>query len=206
MTIRKYLKSLLPAVLVFNLFLTSCKNNDTPTPSDARQFGIFRVLQDDVTISMDGPITSSSLNDFNSLFVAFPNVNKIDIVQCGGSMDDEINLQLSSKVHQENIDIHLLDNGLIASGGVDFFLAGINRTKGTNTMIGVHSWGTSSEQATDFPVGHANHLPYIDYYVFVGFTQQQAEDFYYFTINAASANEIYYMTDEEIEQYNLITP
>ncbi|MDG2195217.1 MAG: hypothetical protein P8K77_10315 [Polaribacter sp.] len=77
-----------------------------------------------------------------------------------------------------------MDNGEIASGGVDFFIAGIQRTKGSNIKIGVHSWAGDNETATDFPVGHANHLPYINYYISVGFTKQQVESFYYFTINA----------------------
>ncbi len=145
-------------------------------PNQTR-FGIFNVLDNETTIEMNGDIGSSSLDDFNDLLSNFPNVNRIEIVECGGSADDFINLQLSLKVHQEGIDIHLLDNGLIASGGVDFFLAGINRTKGSNTQIGVHSWGSEDESgnpisAADFPVGDENHLPYIEYYMDIGFTQQ----------------------------------
>ncbi len=101
--------------------------------------------------------------------------------------------------------IHLMDNGTIASGGVDLFLAGVKRTKGKNCQIGVHSWGGSGETATDFPVGHEYHLPYINYYVEIGFSQQEAEDFYYFTIYSAPEKSIHWMTDEEIEKYNLIT-
>jgi hypothetical protein len=188
--------------LIASIGLFSCnKNNDSN-----RQFGIFKVLADDVTVEMEGTISSSSLINFNSLVADFPNVDKINIKNCDGSSDDEINLQLSIKVHQKGINIHLMDNGEIASGGVDFFIAGIQRTKGINTKIGVHSWAGDNFTATDFPVGHANHLPYINYYISVGFTQQQAEDFYYFTINAAPANSIHWMTETEITQYNLITP
>ncbi len=98
-----------------------------------------------------------------------------------------------------------MDNAEIASGGVDFFLAGVKRTRGKNTKIGVHSWGGDGESATDYPRGHANHLPYIKYYVLIGFTQKQAEDFYYFTIYAAPANGIHWMTEAEIKKYNMIT-
>ena len=63
----------------------------------------------------------------------------------------------------------MLDNGLIASGGVDFFLAEIKRTRDSNTQIGVHAWSAGNNvSATDFPVGHANHLPYINYYKSIG--------------------------------------
>ena len=192
-------------VLFITVGMLSCKKDDDAA-NNSRIRGIFMVLEGNTIIEMNGVIGSSSLSDFNKLYASFPNVNTINIKQCDGSEDDETNLQLSARVHKLNINTHLLDNGLIASGGVDFFLAGIQRTKGTNTQIGVHSWSDGgSVQATDFPVGHANHLPYINYYVSVGFTRQQAEDFYYFTINAAPAEGIHWMTNEEITTYKLIT-
>ncbi|PIE51051.1 MAG: hypothetical protein CSA38_00105 [Flavobacteriales bacterium] len=188
----------------------SCNRDDNKTNEITNQaqrdFGIFKVLQDNKTIEMNGDIRTRTLADFNQLIAKFPNIEKINIKNCGGSLDDETNLQLSLKVHQKGIEIHLMDNAEIASGGVDFFVAGVRRTKGANTKIGVHAWGGDGDSATDYPVGHANHLSYINYYVAVGFTQQQAEDFYYFTINAAPANGIHWMTEAEIAQYHLIKP
>lgn len=204
MIFSKKFRPLLFICIAVSLTLVACKKDDDSVPN-TRQFGSFKVLDDDTTLEMNGEISSSSLNDFNNLEAAFPNINKINIKECGGSSDDEINLQLSAKVHQKGINIHLMDNGLIASGGVDFFLAGIQRTKGTNTKIGVHSWSDGNKDATAFPVGHANHLPYINYYVSVGFTQQEAEDFYYFTINAAPAEGIHWVTDAEISKYKILT-
>lgn len=197
--------ALLIGVLLIG-FSSCSKSDDTTTVSTSRTQGIFTVLAGDTTIEMNGIIGSTSLSDFNTLYTAFPNINKIEIIRCDGSTDDQINLQLSVRVHQLNINTHLKTNGVIASGGVDFFLAGIQRTRGTNIMVGVHSWANSSGQtATDFPVGHANHLPYINYYVSVGFTQQQAEDFYYFTINASPASSIHFMTEAEMLTYTIFT-
>lgn len=198
-----------PIFLLFFFLLFSCSEEDDNINPSSTQFGIFAVQADETTVRMDGEITSSTLNDFNQLLQNYPNVNRIEIVECEGSSDDEINLQVSLKVHQQGIETHLNDNGLIASGGVDFFLAGIRRTKGSNTQIGVHSWGGEDDDgneisATDFPVGHSNHLPYIEYYQAVGFSQQDAEDFYYFTINAAAPEDIHWMTDAEIAQYNIL--
>jgi hypothetical protein len=98
----------------------------------------------------------------------------------------------------------LLSDAEIASGAVDFFLAGIKRTRESGSLIGVHSWASGRQEAADFPVGHENQLPYIDYYVEMGFSQEDAEAFYYFTINAAPAADIYWMTDAEIDQYKLL--
>jgi hypothetical protein len=159
---------------------------------------------------MNGVINSKSLKNFNNIYSAYPNIKNINIKTCEGSMDDETNLLLSAKVHELKINIHLMDNGLIASGGVDFFLAGIKRTMGSNTKIGVHSWAGSNDDGKEvtakyFPVGHQFHLPYINYYKNVGFTQKDAEAFYYFTINAAKAESIHWMTIEVIIKYKLLT-
>lgn len=196
-------------VILFISF-SSCSDDNYNEPSPQETiFGIFEVMEDERTVEMDGDIDSNSLDDFLDLIEYFPNIESIEIVECGGSLDDEINLQLSLRVHQLGISTHLLDNGLIASGGVDFFLAGVSRTKGSNTMIGVHSWATEDDNgnpisATDYPVGHVEHLPYINYYVDVGFTQQEAEDFYYFTINAAAPEDMHYMTEQEIADYKIL--
>ncbi len=104
-----------------------------------RQFGIFKVLEDNKTVEMDGEIRTQTLGHFEQLQANYPNIKTINIKDCGGSLDDEANLKLSLKVHQNDINIHLLDNAEIASGGVDFFLAGIKRTKGnlcTNCRTG----------------------------------------------------------------------
>ena len=89
---------------------------------------------------------------------------------------------------------------------MDLFLAGTTRTREAGSQIGVHSWSDGRNEATDYPVGHENHDLYINYYIEMGFSQADAEAFYYFTINAAPANGIHWMTDAEIDQYKLLTP
>ncbi len=185
-------------ILLLTVFFTSCKVQQ-------KQFGVFRVLDDRTTVEMDGEVGRSTFKKFNRLLSHYPNITQLNIKNCDGSDDDDVNIQLAQKVHQMGINTHLMDNGIIASGGTDLFLAGIKRTKGKNTIIGVHSWGGDDIKATDFPVGDENHKFYIDYYVSIGFTQQQAEDFYYFTINSAPADDMHDMTEEEIVKYKLIT-
>jgi len=203
---KHFFKSILLLFLTIGIAISCDSDDNTNTTSTSiRTKGIFTVQTGDNVIEMNGVIGNSSLNDFNTLYTAFPNIKTINIKNCDGSEDDDTNLLLSKRIYDLNINTHLLDNGLIASGGVDFFLAGIQRTRGSNTQIGVHSWSDGNgTQATDFAVGHANHLPYINYYVSVGFTQNQAETFYYFTINAATAQSIHWMTDAEIVTYTIL--
>jgi len=166
---------------------------------------IFKISNDEKSIVLDGVINSSAYNVFKRLTDENPQIKRLEIVNCDGSINDDVNLKLAKYIYDKGFSTHLNDNGLVASGGTDLFLAGRKRTKGVNTKIGVHSWAGSNVTATDFPVGHKNHLPYIKYYVSVGFTQQRAEDFYYFTINAAPAEGVHWMTALEIEQYIIVT-
>lgn len=198
-------RKIVMVTIAFFMLLASCTGNNEVVIKDSQTvFGIFKVLQDGKTAEMNGTINSSSLVNFNKLFQKNPKVTKINIKQCDGSSDDEVNLLVSKRVYDLNIEIHLLNNAEIASGGVDFFLAGKRRTRGSGTKIGVHSWSNGQNEATDFPVGHANHLPYINYYKSIGFTDEEAKAFYYFTINAAAAKDIHWMTEEEIVKYKML--
>lgn len=181
---------------------TSCKKDNDVLATD---FGIFST-QDATTAIMNGVIGSNTPTHWDNFIAANPNVTKIIMKDCPGSEDDEANLNAARKIRQQGVSIHLPADAVIASGAVDLFLAGTTRTRAAGSKVGVHSWGGGNgEEATDFPIGHANHRPYIDYYREMGFSQADAEAFYYFTINAAKAADIHWMTDAEIAQYKLLT-
>ncbi|MFK7984094.1 MAG: alpha/beta hydrolase [Saprospiraceae bacterium] len=182
-------------------FTTSCGKEDI-SPTD---FGIF-LMQDENTVVVNGVIDSDTPQHWDNFIAANPNVTKMIMKDCPGSNDDEANLKAARKIREQGIAIHLPAAAAIASGAVDLFLAGTTRTREAGSKIGVHSWATGdNKEATDFPVGDAAHQLYIDYYREMGFSQADAENFYYFTINAAKAADIHWMTDAEIETYKLLT-
>jgi hypothetical protein len=186
--------------LVSTVFFSSCKKDVGPN-----DYGIFS-SQDEKTAIMSGVIGSNTPQHWDNFIAAFPSTDKIIMKDCPGSEDDVANLEAARKVKTKNLTIHLPSDAEIASGAVDFYLAGAIRTREAGSKIGVHSWGAGSNSATDYPVGHENHQPYIDYYVEMGFSQADSEAFYYFTINAAGANDIHWMTEAEIIEYKLVTP
>lgn len=185
--------------LIILLSFSACSEKD----STKTQYGIFKII-DDNTTEMNGTIGNSTLDNFEDMIEDYPNLNIINISVVPGSKDDKTNLKVSKKIYDRNMTLHILDNGFVASGGTDFFLAGNKRSIGANALIGVHSWSDGTNEATSFPVGHANHQPYIDYYQSIGFSQSDAESFYYFTINTASSADTHWMTNEEIEEFNIL--
>ena len=188
--------------VVVGFTFSACSKEDSP-PVDERTFGIFTVQDDGVTVLANGDIRTRTLADFNKMIEAFPNIGQIHIKEMPGSLDDETNVQIGRLIYGRNIDTHLLDGGLIASGGVDFYLAGKARTLGNEVMVGVHSWSDGNKEATDFPENAPEHDLFIDYYKAIGFGDQLARDFYFFTINAAAADDIHYMSSSEIEKFQL---
>lgn len=194
------------SIIALAILFSSCSLFNRAGLGKYEKAEIFSISKNKNAIVLDGVINSSALKKFQIIANENQGIKRIEIVNCDGSINDDVNLELAKYIYQNEYDIHLLDSGLIASGGTDLFLAGRKRTVGKNTKIGVHSWAGNNKTATDFPIGHANHLPYIEYYVSVGYTQKQAEDFYYFTINAAAANSIHWMTKEEIMKYEMTTP
>ncbi len=160
---------------------------------------------------LHGYIDGSTPSVVQSFISNYPNVTTLVFMQVPGSADDNANLIASQDLRNRGYKHYLpavtaySQDAFIASGGVDMFVGGLIRVVDVDAEVGVHSWSDGSNDATDFPVGHPYHLSYINYYVNMGFTQQEAEDFYYFTINAAPASGIHFMTETELNNYGTRT-
>lgn len=189
-------------ICFFGIFITSSCNKEIVSIDN---YGIFS-SQDETVAIVNGVIGSNTPQHWDNYIAAFPATNMIIMQDCPGSEDDAANIEASRKIKDHGVAIHLTASSEIASGAVDMFLAGTVRTMEAGSKIGVHAWSNGSEDATAFPVGHAEHQLYIDYYLEMGFSQEDAEAFYYFTIEAAPSESIHWMTTEEIDQYKLLTP
>lgn len=155
------------------------------------------------TIIMTGVINTRTPKDVKDLIKKHPNLNTIIMKDVPGSIDDIANLETGRLIRKYGLNTHVPRNGIIASGGTDLFCAGVNRTIEEGAKIGVHSWsGNGIEDATILSKRNSEHQKYIEYYKEMGIP----EDFYWFTINAAPASDIYMMNREEMKKYKLIKP
>jgi hypothetical protein len=150
---------------------------------------------------MSGVITATTPAKVLKLVFEHPNVNTIEMIHVPGSIDDVSNLRASLYVHQFGLNIRLNERSIIASGGTDFFLAGKERTVAKGAKIGVHSWSGGSKLATELPKDHNAHKKYLDYYRIVNIP----EEFYWYTLEAAPADGIHWMTEEEMKIYKIRT-
>lgn len=148
-----------------------------------------------------GLINSKSYQQLKNLVEEHPQVDTLVLTIMPGSIDDETNLKMCNYVRDKKLNTHLRHNSVIASGAVDLFMAGVERTMEDGAMLGVHSWGDGNKVATDYPRHSPEHKPYTEYYQrMVG-----SDDFYWYTIEVAAADEIHWMDSVEIEHHELLT-
>ena len=206
---RLYLNRFFMLLIALSLTVASCNKDNTtaePIPTtnpSVTGYGVFSV-DGNGDLVIDGVIGTNTPYHFDNIIRDNPNAKLLTMKNCPGSDDDEANLLASRKIRNAGLNIHATATSELASGAVDMFFAGVKRTMEQGAQFGVHSWSDGKNEATDFPRGDAQHQPYIDYFVEMGLTQQEAEDFYYFTIHAANADNIHWMTQAEIDKYKLL--
>ncbi len=208
------MKTKILVMLLLALGFASCnKDDDTVKDVKNKVYGIFTVNDDGVTATVKGGIVDATLNDFKKLLSNFPNLKTLNMVDVPGSSvsgdkNTDSALELGRLVYKNNINTHLVDNGFVASGGTDLLASGKKVSVGKNTKIGVHSWGGGLEgnpDATAWDIrddeNHIEHQKYLHYFQDIGFSAQKAKDFYFFTIRSVKADDVHYMTTEEVNMY-----
>gem|GEM_PF-555140 len=151
---------------------------------------------------MTGVIGPSTPGRVLELILEHPEVERIVMEEVPGSMDDHANLRAARLLRRHGLATHVPEEGEVASGGTDFFLAGVVRSRGAGARFGVHSWsGGPGEEGADVPRHDEEHVKYLEFYREMGIP----EAFYWYTLEAAPADDIHWMTDEELERFGVLS-
>jgi len=158
------------------------------------------------TASMYGVIDHTTPRVVGSLIDEHPKVTTIVMIDVPGSDDDPANLAAARLVREHGFTTVVPSNGVIASGGVDFFIGGAERIVESCAKLGVHSWDEDGPDGgiiygNEVPRDDPSHTMFLEYYREMGVP----EDFYWFTLDAAPAARIHWMSDEEIIGFGLVT-
>ncbi len=134
-----------------------------------------------------------------------PQVDTLVMGKMLGTKDADMNLRIAREIRKRGLKTHLPRNGFIASGAVDLFLAGVERTMDCGGMIGVHSWGLAGDRTQTISpktMGVDRRQKYHE-----AFLRDMGIDpsFYVFTRDAAEPSQMHYMTQAEIKKYGLLT-
>lgn len=153
------------------------------------------------TMYLNGVLGRVSSRRIEKTLKQNPQIDTLIIVRSNGSVYDEFNIKIAEKLHKRGIVTKLLPFSKIASGAVDLFLAGTTRIIPEGARIGVHSWKNKAGEAIDLPTSHKGHNLFLDYYRKIGIDTS----FYWYTVKAASYQDIYWLNEEEIDRFNLRT-
>ena len=131
-----------------------------------------------------------------------PDITTIIMQDVCGSEDSVATIEAARMVRLLGLNTVVAADSYIASGGTDFFLAGVNRKVESGAMIGVHAWGGEGyEDAAKLPKNHPDHEIFLDYYEDIGIPT----DFYWYTLLAAPAEDIHWMTLKEQKKFKVFT-
>jgi hypothetical protein len=171
---------------------------------DLEETTIFEVAGDSrEVLLMEGTINGDTPAQLSAIFEAEPGIRTIVLLQCLGSSDDEANFPMARDVRARGLNTHLTADSEIYSGCVDFFLAGNARSMEPGARIGVHSWYDDDDamDGADYPRGspeHEENRRYVE-------DMLGSDAFYWFTLDAAPADGMHYLTDPEIARFGLLT-
>lgn len=187
--------------------VAECRLGPVPEPSDPE------VLQDPVEFTVDGDtaVMVGSIGDdivhrVCDLVASNPSVGWVEVLDVPGSstLGNET-LDAGLALRAAGLATLVPRDGQVESGGVDLFLAGTERNVLDGGCLGVHSTEIDTEEgpiaAADLPRDDPEHEPFLDYFRAVGV----AEEFYWFTLDAAAPGGIHYVTPAEMERYGLVT-
>ncbi len=192
---------------IYSLLLFSCGSDDSnpiPTPTKT-VYGQFEV-QADNSIIMTGNVSAATASDLEELILDHADAKLIIMKNCSGVHLNEATLEAARLVRSAKMDTHLAADGVISRGGLNFFIAGINRSADTGGQMAVSSWKDEmGNEATSYGFGDNAHLNYLNFYAEMGFQWLEASDFYFFSIQAADSNNLFFLTDDLIANYRLLT-
>ncbi|MEW7984944.1 MAG: hypothetical protein ACH255_15685 [Candidatus Thiodiazotropha sp.] len=157
-------------------------------------------------LRLSGGLGTRAYNQIFDLVSDHPEVTTIVEGTILGSIHDDINMQTGRLIRKSGLSTHLTSTSDIASGAVDLFCSGNQRTMEEGAMFGVHSWSDSENgiEAADLPADSPLHNAQITYFnEMLG--EPIGKDFYFFTIYAAPADDIYLMSRAEIASFGIIT-
>lgn len=210
------MKHISAIIITMSLVLAGCGGSSSSSSSNssgcqALSDSVSFTLNAEGTVAeMSGTLDCTSVDKVTEL-LKNDSLKTIRMLNVPGSADDVTNLKAAAMVRAAELDIVLAaaPAGRIASGGVDFFIAGVNRTLEAGGLVAVHSWaagdGTQGIELYSRNPDAADHQRYIEYYKNMGFTTQEATDFYVYTLRAAPADKTHCMSAAELRQFKVVT-
>ena len=112
----------------------------------------------------------------------YPHIGLLELIDCPGTYEDRSNLRLGRMIRAAGIATHVPRGGSVRSGGVELFLAGVQRMADEGAEFAVHSWSDEDgREATEYAANDPENRKYLAYYQEMGMDAGTARRFYSMT-------------------------
>lgn len=192
-----------PLVCLFCLVgfvLSGCTASDTRPKVNAN--GSFSAEVEGNAAYLFGVLDSNLVAELSELIEENPHVTDLVLVDVPGSVDQQATMEGARLIRRLGLNTHIAPTGYVLSGGVDLFLGGVNRTIGAGAGVGVHAWSDGSlTRAENLNIADPVHAVYVNFYLEMGVPER----FYWFSLDAAPAERVYFLSPEETYDFKLAT-
>jgi len=152
-----------------------------PVPEGVAAYGPFRVL-DGNRAAIVGVTDARTPAAFAQMMRDWPQIALLEMVDVPGTEDDRANLRLGRMIRAARIATYVPAGGSVRSGGVELFVAGIQRYADADAEFAVHAWmDEDGLEATDYAASAHENAKYLAYYRQMGMAAGEAAAFYAMT-------------------------
>ena len=163
----------------------------------------FKVVKNEAFLN--GELGTHTYQQLKEIIEKHPEVKTIVLEKVQGSVNDAVNMHTGRILREAGLHTKVLANSEIASGGVDLFCAGKERIIEKGAKLGIHSWCCIDDlTAVEAPEDHPAHQYQIAYFSMC-LGKDLGKHFYFHTLNAASFEEVRWMSPDEIKKYQIAT-
>lgn len=201
---KKYNLTLLSrfSCLFIALFLTACSEMAINKKTDASLADDLVIDVKENTAYISGILGSDLVQQLSDMVRKNPNVTDIVLVDVPGSVDQQATMEGARLIRRLGLNTHIASTGYVLSGGVDLFLGGVKRSIGAGAGVGVHAWSDGTRiKAVNLNEADPIHATYVNFYLEMGVPER----FYWFSLDAAPADRVYFLSPEEVYDFELAT-
>ncbi|QUX97188.1 alpha/beta hydrolase [Marinomonas sp. CT5] len=199
----RYLASLTRySLLIIVLFLTACTGMEAnqKTASNGDDGLVIDVEKN--TAYLSGVLGADLVKQLSDMIRKNPNVTELVLVDVPGSVDQQATMEGARLIRRLGLNTRIASTGYVLSGGVDLFLGGVKRSIGAGAGVGVHSWSDGTKvSAKSLNQADPVHATYVNFYLEMGVPER----FYWFSLEAAPADRVYFLSPEEVYDFQLAT-
>ena len=188
--------------LTIVLLLTACSGMavNKKVDTDVSDGLVFDVEKN--TVYLSGVLGADLVNQLSDMVRKNPNVTDLVLVDVPGSVDQQATMEAARLIRRLGLNTSIAPTGYVLSGGVDLFLGGVTRSIGAGAGVGVHSWSDGTRvTAKSLNVENPIHAAYVNFYLEMGVPER----FYWFSLDAAPADRVYFLSPEEVYDFQLAT-